>query len=505
MLPKAVDQTAGELRAALARAVITIDPAAAEKRRKQAVKDRSVTRYTDKDGMSVLRFVLSAVDTGEIYDLIDQVARRTKTSDDTRSNDAGRADAAVWLILGRDPHLGPEDDPPVPPTGAPAGCAATRRPPADRDRPARTGRRQPAPRRQPVDTGDRRRRTAPDGRPTSDDLGRDDDDLADLADEFAPDPADPDDPGPVEPTDPDMIPPDYGRGVVNQVWRDHQLGRLDTISELAALALSAMTTRRPPKLPWVTINTTTGLDGTIVQVGELQGYGPVTADYANHLLHTGAAIAPPAPSGREPTPAQTRTHDPPEWLDHEVKARDGTCRYPGCRQPAHRVDLDHTIPFPRGLTVPHEPGRAVPTPPPDQRHRLLDRAPTRHGIYTWTSTITGRSLHHLPTRHHRRMARHHHPRTPMNATGETPAELAGERTHSGDIQRRAVGDPEIDVGLGRVVPASPAAAEDDRDHARRGDDAGGDIPQPRVGEHPAIVTDRPAILVGSPGYARERA
>ena len=81
---RATDQTAGELRAALRRAVIAVDPARAEQRRKQAVKDRTVDRYTDKDGTSVLHAVLSAVDSGEIYDLIDQVARQTKTSDDAR-------------------------------------------------------------------------------------------------------------------------------------------------------------------------------------------------------------------------------------------------------------------------------------------------------------------------------------------------------------------------------------------------------------------------------------
>jgi len=66
VLAGAVNQTAGELRAALRRAVIVVDPEAAEKRRKQAIKDRSVTRYQDKDGTIALHAVLSAVDSGEI-------------------------------------------------------------------------------------------------------------------------------------------------------------------------------------------------------------------------------------------------------------------------------------------------------------------------------------------------------------------------------------------------------------------------------------------------------
>ena len=148
MLGRAVDQTAAELRAALRKAVIRVDPHAAEKRRKQAIKDRSVTRYQDKDGTSVLRAVLSAVDTGEIYDLLDQVARQTKTDGDNRSMDARRADALPLLLLGRDPHLGPQDDdtPPGPdrpgpdspdgrssrPTPADADAGPNRPPPSDR-------------------------------------------------------------------------------------------------------------------------------------------------------------------------------------------------------------------------------------------------------------------------------------------------------------------------------------------------------------------------------------
>jgi len=35
-----------------------------------------------------------------------------------------------------------------------------------------------------------------------------------------------------------------------------------------------------------------------------------------------------------------------------VRARDGTCRFPGCRQPAARADLDHSVPWPHGPTCP---------------------------------------------------------------------------------------------------------------------------------------------------------
>ena len=109
VLPGAVAQTAGELRRALAKAVIAVDPDAAERRRKAAVRDRDVTSWTRRDGTGAIEAVLSAVDSGEIYDLIDAIARQTKTTDDHRPMAARRADAFVQLLLGRDPNLGPED------------------------------------------------------------------------------------------------------------------------------------------------------------------------------------------------------------------------------------------------------------------------------------------------------------------------------------------------------------------------------------------------------------
>jgi hypothetical protein len=43
----------------------------------------------------------------------------------------------------------------------------------------------------------------------------------------------------------------------------------------------------------------------------------------------------------------TRTYLPQPLKEH-VAARDGTCRAPGCNQPAARCELDHVDPFPRG-------------------------------------------------------------------------------------------------------------------------------------------------------------
>jgi Domain of unknown function (DUF222) len=50
---------------------------------------------------------------------------------------------------------------------------------------------------------------------------------------------------------------------------------------------------------------------------------------------------PPGASGYRPGRA----------LDRFVRARDRRCRFPGCRAPAARCDLDHTVPWPRGSTT----------------------------------------------------------------------------------------------------------------------------------------------------------
>ncbi|MFZ1288422.1 MAG: HNH endonuclease signature motif containing protein, partial [Candidatus Phosphoribacter sp.] len=45
-----------------------------------------------------------------------------------------------------------------------------------------------------------------------------------------------------------------------------------------------------------------------------------------------------------------RSYRPGAELARLVRARDGTCRFPGCGMPAERCDIDHAIPFPHGPT-----------------------------------------------------------------------------------------------------------------------------------------------------------
>lgn len=100
----------------------------------------------------------------------------------------------------------------------------------------------------------------------------------------------------------------------------------------------------------VTIPTDTITDdeGTGDDVAFLSGYGPIDPDTARRLAanaptwsrlwqhcDTGALLSVDAYT---PTAAQRRF----------LTARDGHCRFPGCRQPARRCDVDHTVPYSDG-------------------------------------------------------------------------------------------------------------------------------------------------------------
>jgi hypothetical protein len=77
--------------------------------------------------------------------------------------------------------------------------------------------------------------------------------------------------------------------------------------------------------------------------GYLGRIGPITASQARRL----AAAADAAAGGCAHTTAGS-AYRPPLRLKEYIAARDLTCRFLRCRQPAWRGDLDHTIPFDDG-------------------------------------------------------------------------------------------------------------------------------------------------------------
>jgi len=80
-------------------------------------------------------------------------------------------------------------------------------------------------------------------------------------------------------------------------------------------------------------------------------------------------------------------YTPPAWLKRLVRARDGTCRFPGCTIRAARCDIDHVIEHPRG-----------PTEEPNlmslcrHHHRLKQQerwqvTMTEAAVVTWTTPV----------------------------------------------------------------------------------------------------------------------
>ena len=84
--------------------------------------------------------------------------------------------------------------------------------------------------------------------------------------------------------------------------------------------------------------------------GELGGFGPVTAEIARKTAmenHDGEWVYQVTDNGRV-VATGTLARRPTEAQKRRIRAEYATCVFPGCRQPAHRCDLDHRKPFSQG-------------------------------------------------------------------------------------------------------------------------------------------------------------
>ena len=91
------------------------------------------------------------------------------------------------------------------------------------------------------------------------------------------------------------------------------------------------------------------VEGTASTPGYLPGYGPLPASAVQEL--TGTATLKPLVIP-DPTAPPESGYRPSAKLAEFVRARDLTCRFPGCDRPAECCDVDHTIPYPVGPTHP---------------------------------------------------------------------------------------------------------------------------------------------------------
>jgi Domain of unknown function (DUF222)/HNH endonuclease len=110
VLPKAPQQTLAELKAALARAVIAVDPQGAEVRHREARRDRRVVVTPEADGMASLWALLTATQAVGAFTWLTRLARGLGR-DDPRSMDTRRADILAALLTGRPvTHPDPDSD-----------------------------------------------------------------------------------------------------------------------------------------------------------------------------------------------------------------------------------------------------------------------------------------------------------------------------------------------------------------------------------------------------------
>ncbi len=231
VLRKAPDQTPGELRAAIRRAVTQADPDAVRRRHDTKKSERSVQMWDEPDGMAVLFAHLTAAEATGVYAVLDECARAAGGPADERPMDARRADALVDLIL------------------APTGLTSA------------------------------------------------------------------------------------GTAEAQADWSPAERERARSRRDRVRVQVRVT----------VPFSTLFGIDET---PGELAGYGPIPPDAARELATQGTwrRILTDPMSGAL-LDYGTTVYRPPAHLAEHVITRDQTCGFPGCRQPAHRCDLDHRVPF----------------------------------------------------------------------------------------------------------------------------------------------------------------
>ncbi len=132
----------------------------------------------------------------------------------------------------------------------------------------------------------------------------------------------------------------------------------------------------------------TTLMGLSEEPGELAGWGPIAADITRKLAdeHHNVTWRYRVVDADGQLVGAGTTRRPTARMDAFVRARDRTCRFPGCRRSASHTDLDHTVPYTEdGPTHPINLGALCRT-----HHRTKHEGGwTLHqpqaGVFDWTS------------------------------------------------------------------------------------------------------------------------
>jgi hypothetical protein len=457
VLPAAGDQTTGMLRAALRRAVIAADPAGAEERRKEAERRAKVVLYPGDDGTATLAGQgLPALQAAAAMARITAMARAMKAAGAGGGIGLLATQAFAGLLLGTLPPIPPADgappgnptgdDPASPPDASPDDDpAGDVPPPGDQDAP-RDDDNYPCPGDNPAghagypdDDDDgcpapdwpalpavippavtRPGTQIPDGRPVTGLL-----DVALPWQVLAGSSSEPGQLGRIGP-----IPATQARRLAAAAARDPGTEWRIIVTTTGGHALAVTRIPRPRGRPpepgpgkgsgaaaWPGAGTEpgagTGLVGrvTLTIREDILAHPPPVAngqDPSTRILllalqaagraadRAGAAMAADAAAGGCAHATASTAYRPPPRLKEYIAARDLTCRFPRCRQPAWRGDLDHTIPFDDGgLTCRCNLGGLCRT------HHILKHHPDwklrqiAPGVFAWT-TPAGRTYTSTP-------------------------------------------------------------------------------------------------------------
>jgi Domain of unknown function (DUF222) len=152
---------------------------------------------------------------------------------------------------------------------------------------------------------------------------------------------------------------DGGSDTTESVVRTLAQARFDVLTDAGLMHLNYSDLprrqhRRPHLQVVVAATTLLGLDD---DPAELVGHGPITAEMARAIAGdaTWTRLLTDPVSGIVTDYGTTR-YRPPVSLTDLVTAKHPTCRGLGCRQPASRCQIDHTIEFPHGPTAGHNLG-----------------------------------------------------------------------------------------------------------------------------------------------------
>jgi hypothetical protein len=168
--------------------------------------------------------------------------------------------------------------------------------------------------------------------------------------------------------------------------------RADSLYQL----ITGNTQHHPPALVHVTVPLDTLL-GASQEPGELDGYGPITAQTVRAVAAQADSLWQrllTAPESGLVVKTDPTRYRPTADVRRHVSARDGHCAFPTCSMPAARTDLDHVVPFNH-----HQPTRGGETTPENlqalcrRHHRLKHQG----GWTVHPSETTGNTLWTSPT------------------------------------------------------------------------------------------------------------